>query len=838
MLQKTTDQRVLLVNLLVLLLIVASLLAGCGGPASATPTPLPPPTGRATPTPTAVSPSSATPLVVADFDSCTGTNNLGGPMGAAYNPPDSLEESYAEETSRGCVARIEYTIAGWAAFWMKLQGADLTPYSRLLFDVRADPGPGIPGRMKLELKRGGEVSVQYVAGIGAEWRTISVELVDFGSAGYSAPVSSWRGMEELVFTFEAATSGRQGVVYLDNVIFASDGTPIPTVTATTSPTPSPSSTAVPTHTPTPGQSARAFAIILDDFSPQPYQGEQVYFFNRLEGDRGAVNNSIMTWGRGQVTTTIATGNTWGGGWMSLNHPMREGLPINFSAILPAQILPPYQSQIIGLTTRIVRGTPGRTFRLEFKDHGAFRWTDEIVLNGGEQIARFDLPTLGDINELVWVLDRATGGDTVVLDSIAFTATTRIADTATAAFAWSYAQLLSNWNPETGLARDKAKDASGEFDAVQATGSLAAATALAEQLGIVSRADAIQIINRVGHTLLIETPRFHGLWPHFVRISADTGAVTIVPGTEWSSVDTVIAAIGLLAAQGGLGLDTAGTEQMLRAIDWDDLVKPDGMISMGYTYQGERIPWAWDIFGGESWLVELAYAGATGEVAAIRNPAPPTANGSGFIDELAWLFVPPPVGPDYWGTDWLEYRSAAADKQIHYYRNDYSGSCFDQLGLFGLSAAEAPDPSLVPPGESVYQSLGVGGRSDPNDGKDLMGAPVVVPHYAALIASLRPQEAIVMWDWLIKSGFFSPLNNVESLMFPAGSRCDPSAAVWNHLKGSWNLSLQTLGWGRYLAEQRGQVPILWQATMANAFLQQGYLLLSPGGSSSTRAPAPA
>src|SRR5262245_54981257 len=84
---------------------------------------------------------------------------------------------------------------------------------------------------------------------------------------------------------------------------------------------------------------RSVNILLDDFSPQAYQGQVVYFYNRLEGDRGAVNNSMLGWIDGQVTTTISDGNSWGGGWMSLNHPIREGLPINFSAILPAQISP-------------------------------------------------------------------------------------------------------------------------------------------------------------------------------------------------------------------------------------------------------------------------------------------------------------------------------------------------------------------------------------------------------------------------------------------------------------------------------------------------------------------
>ena len=332
----------------------------------------------------------------------------------------------------------------------------------------------------------------------------------------------------------------------------------PTSTGAPSITQQPARASIPPRKPIPTRTPWPINIAVDDFAPQPYQGEQIYFFNRLEGDRGAINNSIITWGRGQITTTIATGQTWGGGWMSLNHPMREGLPINFSAILPAQILPAYQSQITGITARIVRGTPGRKFRLELKDHGAFGWTNEIILNGGERVVSVKLPSLDNINELVWVLDRAAPGDNVVLDSLAFTATTQITDTATAAFVWSYGQLLNNWNPETGLVRDKAKDASGEFDAIQTTGSLAAATAIAEQLGIVSRGDAVQIVNKIGDALLRDLPRFHGLWPHWTKTSPD-GKPMIVWGTEWSSIDTVIAAIGLLTAQQALGLDTSGTE---------------------------------------------------------------------------------------------------------------------------------------------------------------------------------------------------------------------------------------------------------------------------------------
>jgi hypothetical protein len=184
----------------VVVLIVGSLVTGCGRT-------------------TAVKVGGTPLLVIADFDSCTGINNLGGQMGAAYNAPDKLVESYVQEAEHGCVARLDYEIREWSAFWIKLQDADLTPYSRLVFDVKADRQPGIPERMKVELKRanGAEVSITYVSGIEDAWKSVSLSLTDFDPTGYTAPLSSFSGMEELVFAFEVSESGSQGVVYLDNI---------------------------------------------------------------------------------------------------------------------------------------------------------------------------------------------------------------------------------------------------------------------------------------------------------------------------------------------------------------------------------------------------------------------------------------------------------------------------------------------------------------------------------------------------------------------------------------------------------------------------------------------
>lgn len=567
-----------------------------------------------------------------------------------------------------------------------------------------------------------------------------------------------------------------------------------------------------------------FTILVDDFRPQPVVTNPVYFYNRLGGDRGALNNSILNWGLDQVTMTVAPAQTWGGVWTSLNHPIVEAEPVNFSAVLPAPISAPYQSQITGISLQIQQGTSGRPFRVELKN-GPILWSHEVILTGGAQTVATDLPVLTDVVELVWVLDQAVAGDYVVIDHLSFTATTAITDEATAAFVWSYGMLLNNWNPATGLVRDKASDPSGAFDAVQATGSLAAATAAAQQLGILSEDDAGEIINQISHTLIISLPRYHGLWPHWVEMIEPSGTFTIAVDTEWSSVDTAIAAIGLLEAQEALHLDTASAISMLQGIDWSSLTLETG-ISHGYSYTGELITHTWDTFGGESWLLALAFAAANGSVPPMQYPSPPTANGSGFIDELAWLFVMPPAYPDVWDTDWPAYREAAVYSQTHYYPTHYPDSCFTQLGLFGLSAAEGPDPSMVEE-DQIYQPFGIGGRfSPPNDGADLLGAPVVVPHYSAMVAQLRPSATLTVWTWLINDTYFSPLNNIESLMFLNETECDAEAMVWNHLKGSWNLALQALGWGNYLALRNRKTPILWQAAMGNTFLRHGYELLTP------------
>lgn len=48
-------------------------------------------------------------------------------------------------------------------------------------------------------------------------------------------------------------------------------------------------------------------------------------------------------------------------------------------------------------------------------------------------------------------------------------------------------------------------------------------------------------------------------------------------------------------------------------------------------------------------------------------------------------------------------------------------------------------------------------------------------------------------------------------------------VWNALKGSWNLGLQTLGWGNHLLQDNNP---LYEAMQTNPTLYAGYQVMLP------------
>ncbi len=142
-------------------------------------------------------------------------------MGAAYNSPDSLLETYAQDQDRGCVALLEYHISDWSAFWMQLNGMNALTYNALTFYAKGDSTQGIPATFKVEVKRkeNSEVSVYYVSGLTDSWQPFTIPLDEFEPFPGMTPLSEWDNLSEVVFTFEIDRSGSNGVIYLDDISF-------------------------------------------------------------------------------------------------------------------------------------------------------------------------------------------------------------------------------------------------------------------------------------------------------------------------------------------------------------------------------------------------------------------------------------------------------------------------------------------------------------------------------------------------------------------------------------------------------------------------------------------
>jgi hypothetical protein len=689
-------------------------------------------------------------------------------------------------------------------------------------------------------------------------------------------------------------------------------------------------------------------VLVDDYVVLPLQGDTAKFLNidRLGGNRGEVlwASGQVQWNRGSVLATIEGSQGLAGVWHSLNHLKEEGLPLDLAAVLPGQVLGEYQYKTTAVWVDIEQGSG--TFKLELKDPDRLIvWDHTIDLSGQPLPSRFRVPLpdppAANIQELTWVVDGQ--GSLAEVSSVGLEVAGPHAGYR-AAFLWPYAALLGNYDATTGLTRDRASRPAGDFDAINACGVQAVATALAERLGVISRADARAVVSQTAAAVLdlAQNASWNGVLPRFVRgtdvvvddvdavfvgdwvegtdppgfygsgyhrseagVGSDTatwnlsfsrqgefevlawwpadashatnapfaiahdggtsvvrvdqqaggewvslgrydfsrgtypvqlsddanGAVAadavrvegppqIKPGEEFSSIDTCISLLGTLLASEALRLPTGGIEAAISSIDWNALTLEDGIISFGYEDDGTLKPAGWDTFGSEFLMVALMHAASTGKLPGVRYSHPPTANGSGFIDEMLWAFVDS-VTIDAWGNHWPAYGRLAAKRQVDYHDGVPANCCgyileCEALGapVFGSSSGEVPIPSQVP-ADDTYAAYGVCGRFGCYDGSDVFVSPVAMPHYSGLAWSLQPHAAQRMCDWMVEEGISTPLNSVESLVV---QQWGPGLERhFNSLKESWNLGLWTLGAGRWLT---GENNPLHAASRTNEFLARG------------------
>ncbi len=212
-----------------------------------------------------------------------------------------------------------------------------------------------------------------------------------------------------------------------------------------------------------------FDVLVDEHDTRTPQAD--WYFNALGGDRGTLNeaDAAYTWDEDSAYTLTIRRNTsnWtsGGMWQSLARIKSDQRPLGLNRIFGRYVTPPLQGQIIAVKL-VVKGAAspsrntGLTLRLELKDTAdrvvcQQQWSNAAA-GPFPKTYTWTLPATckQDIQLLNWVLDRARMGDSFSVDRLALIARVPDLPTADQAFLWTYAGLMGNYDPSTGLVQDR------------------------------------------------------------------------------------------------------------------------------------------------------------------------------------------------------------------------------------------------------------------------------------------------------------------------------------------------------------------------------------------------
>jgi hypothetical protein len=421
-----------------------------------------------------------------------------------------------------------------------------------------------------------------------------------------------------------------------------------------------------------------------------------------------------------------------------------------------------------------------TFRLELADvQRKVIWKTSITLDDKTirtHVFPIAVENMGRLKLMNWI---AEPGCELHLSSIGFMADRPEMPLEEWAFRISLGKLRRCHDAASGFTRDRGHLHAGDFDSVASTGMHALASALGVTEGILTRET---VISELDGTLaaLRKLRRASGFLPHFTHRGED-GRHVIVPGTEFSTVDTAIALQSLLLATRILDLTEQNRQVagMIAEMDFDVVTDADGWISHGFQDDGKTLLQSkWRDWGGETALV-LALE------AMIPNRRPrgkmlPTGQpyrGVGFIAEIQSLFYPDfdNRAPDLVsGISWPDVRHRLLREQIAYPKQHWPESAAARSGIFGLSAGEAGMPG------AGYTANGV----------EVMGVRWLHPHYMFMGLGLGAPD-------LYPKGLRDL--DAEQFLYPLGltENIEVDFQLHNPMQGSLNASFETLaayhGW---------------------------------------------
>lgn len=170
--------------------------------------------------------AASSTLVVADFNSGTKPNNIGGDFGCWIKDPSDPMQGCIESFDRdhrfgnsGYALRLIYSVQSsnpaFGGLWMRLQNLNASGFDNLAFRVRGDAAMGFTTVFKVELKDAlDQSSYHYVRTVTDQWQDVTIPLNEFQGP------TNFNRLKEFVITFEDSTAtAKRGVIYLDDVRF-------------------------------------------------------------------------------------------------------------------------------------------------------------------------------------------------------------------------------------------------------------------------------------------------------------------------------------------------------------------------------------------------------------------------------------------------------------------------------------------------------------------------------------------------------------------------------------------------------------------------------------------
>lgn len=166
-------------------------------------------------------------LVLADFNSGSKPNNLGGDFGVWNKDPDDIsqgcrmdfEEEDALPGAEGKSLRLDYDVESenpaYNGFWMKLNGLDASDYNTVSLYIRGEGLKNFTKRVKFEIKDSANRLAPYiVSGITEKWQKIEIPFERFRK------IQDWSSMGEFVIVFDDMNSDpKEGTILIDRIAF-------------------------------------------------------------------------------------------------------------------------------------------------------------------------------------------------------------------------------------------------------------------------------------------------------------------------------------------------------------------------------------------------------------------------------------------------------------------------------------------------------------------------------------------------------------------------------------------------------------------------------------------